>query len=294
MRMHEGEVDTGLVVVRSLLAAQFPEWSSLPLSAVPSTGTVNTIYRLGDSLCVRLPRVEAWAGDLRKELEWLPRLAPCLSLRVPRPVARGAPGDGYPFAWAIYEWLPGETFDAERMDDEAQAAADLAQFASELRGADHAGAPRSRRDRPLRVRDPEIRAVLPAVREVVDLAAVTARWDAALAAPAWDGTLEWTHGDLLPPNLLLASGRLVAVLDFGNMGLGDPAVDVVAAWTVFGPDGRAMYRDALGVDDGTWARARGLALHQALMIIPYYADTNPGFVAMAKRTVDALIDDAGG
>ena len=95
----------------------------------------------------------------------------------------------------------------------------------------------------------------------------------------------WRHGDLLPPNLLVDDGRLRAVIDFGSMGVGDPATDVVAAWSVFDERGRDTFRDALDVDDGTWVRARGYALHQALLIIPYYPETNPGFVAMAKRTV---------
>ena len=87
-------------------------------------------------------------------------------------------------------------------------------------------------------------------------------------------------------------GRLRAVLDFGSVGAGDPAVDVIPAWSVFGSEGRRAFRAALDVDDATWIRARGLALHQALLIIPYYPDTNPGFVAMAMRTVsEVLVDD---
>ena len=102
------------------------------------------------------------------------------------------------------------------------------------------------------------------------------------------GAPAWIHTDLLRPNLLVGDGRLRAVIDFG--GMGDPAADVVPAWSVFGAAGRAVYRDALAVDDGTWERARGYALHQA-MIIPYYAETNPDFVAVAARTVEQVLAD---
>jgi aminoglycoside phosphotransferase (APT) family kinase protein len=91
--------------------------------------------------------------------------------------------------------------------------------------------------------------------------------------------------------LLVEGSRLRAVIDFGNVGIGDPAVDVVAAWSVFGEDGRDDFRRALDVDDATWLRSRGFALHQALLIIPYYSDTNPAFVAMAMRTVDQVLAD---
>ena len=79
------------------------------------------------------------------------------------------------------------------------------------------------------------------------------------------------------------------MIDFGGVGVGDPAADVVAAWAVFGAPGRAAYRDALAVDDGTWERARGYALHQAALIIPYYTETNPAFVVHAQRTIAELL-----
>lgn len=101
----------------------------------------------------------------------------------------------------------------------------------------------------------------------------------------------WIHTDLLRPNVLVRSGRICAVIDFGSVGVGDPAADVIAAWSVFDRTGRRVFRSALDVDDGTWNRARGFALHQAAMIIPYYVETNPEFVALAKRTVEEVLAD---
>lgn len=134
--MHEDELDIDDDLVRRLLDAQFPEMADLPISAVESTGTVNAIYRLGDRLCVRLPRVDGWAQALIDECEWLPKLAPRLSLRVPEPIAKGEPAGSYPFPWAIYGWIDGQPYADELISDEAAAAADLARFVSELRGVD--------------------------------------------------------------------------------------------------------------------------------------------------------------
>lgn len=289
--MHDGEVDVDVEQVRRLLVTQFPDWAALPLHVVHSTGTVNTIYRLGDEMCVRLPRVQRWAGALERELQWLPILAPHLPLAVPEPIARGDPGVGYPFPWAIYRWLEGETFASDRIGDEGQAAADLARFVGQLRRINPSGAPLSRRDTPMRLRDAEARAAIGSLRGIVDTAAATAAWETSLRAPAWDGNPAWTHGDLLPPNLLVSGGRISAVLDFGNVGIGDPAVDVIPAWSVFSNGGREAFRGALNIDDATWTRGRGFALHQALLIIPYYPETNPAFVTMATRTVEAVLAD---
>jgi aminoglycoside phosphotransferase (APT) family kinase protein len=290
MKMHDGETDIDAGLVRRLLAAQFPSLAGLPVSAVQPAGTVNAIYRLGDRLCARLPRVRSWAEDLDEEWDWLPKLAPQLFLRVPEPVAKGRPGSGYPFSWAIYRWIDGQPYADEVVGDEHQAARDLAQFVAELRRIDPAGAPRAGRE-PLRQLDAGTRAAITSARDVIDGDAATAAWCQALEAPAWDGTPVWIHADLLRPNLLTVGGRLSAVIDFGSAGAGDPAADVIAAWSVFGPAGRGTFRSALGVDDGTWHRARGYALHQAALIIPYYPETNPGFVALAKRTVGEVLAD---
>ena len=290
MKMHSGEIDIDEALVTRLLATQFPQVVDLPIRAVPSTGTVNAIYRLGDDLCVRLPRVSSWARDLEKELTWLPKLAPSLSLRVPEPVAQGQPASGYPFPWAIYRWIDGQPYRDDLLHDEPQAAADLAQFVLELRRIDPRGAPRGGR-RPLRELDAPTRVAIAASGGVIDGEAAAAAWASALQAPEWDGTPVWIHADLLRPNLLVDRGRLSAVIDFGSVGVGDGAADVIAAWSVFGRSGRATFRAALNVDDGTWKRARGYALHQAVLIIPYYVETNPGFVALAKRTVEQLLAD---
>jgi aminoglycoside phosphotransferase (APT) family kinase protein len=289
--MHAGEVDIDEELVERLLAAQFPQLADLPISAVPSTGTVNAIYRLGDQLCARLPRVASWAKDLEKEVTWLPKLAPYLSLRIPEPLATGQATSDYPFPWAIYRWIDGHPYRDDLVHDERQAAADLARFVIELHQVNLLGAPRGGR-KPLRELDATTRVAIEASRGVIDSDAAAVAWESALEAPVWDGTPVWIHTDLLRPNLLVDRGRLCAVIDFGGVGVGDPAADVIAAWSVFSRVGRAVFRAALAVDDGTWNRARGYALHQALLIIPYYAETNPGFVALAKRTVEEVLADS--
>lgn len=289
-KMHANQVDIDERLVERLVAEQFPGLAGMPVRELRTTGTVNAIYRLGEELYARMPLVGAWADGLENELAWLPKLAPHLSLRVPEPVAVGRPAGDYPFAWAIYRWLGGQPYRDDLVHDERQAAVDLAQFVAELRRIDPAGAPRAGR-RPLRELDAATRTAIDASRGVLNGDAVLAAWGAALEAPTWEGQPVWIHADLLRPNLLVEGGRLAAVLDFGGAGVGDPAADVIAAWSVFGPVGRAAYRDALGVDHGTWRRARGYALHQAALIIPYYSETNPEFVAMATRTVEQILAD---
>jgi aminoglycoside phosphotransferase (APT) family kinase protein len=291
--MHAGEVDIDADLVHGLLADQFPRVARLQISAVQPAGTVNAVYRIGSHLCARLPRVQSWVRDLERECHWLPRLAPHLSLRVPQPVVKGRPALGYPFPWAIYRWIAGEPYADDLVDDERRAAGDLARFVAELRLLSSRGAPPGGRA-PLHDLDPATRTAIDSSRQLIDADAAVSVWEDALGAPPWAGRDVWIHGDLLRPNVLVEDGRLRAVIDFGAAGIGDPATDVIAAWSVFGRTGREAFRDGLDVDDATWRRARGIALHQAVGIIPYYPETNPGFVSQAKRTVQEVVADFDG
>jgi aminoglycoside phosphotransferase (APT) family kinase protein len=290
MKMHqeEFEIDAGLVA--QLVDEQFPAFRELPIQAVQSTGTVNAIYRLGDELYARLPRMERWAQSLQRECHWLPKLAQHLTIEVPEAIATGEPADNYPFRWAIYRWITGQPYSDELIANEEQAANILAQFVLELRRIDPVEAPRAGR-RPLRDLDRYTRAAIEAARGVIDSDAATIVWERALKGPEWVGTPVWIHTDLLRPNVLVERGVIRAIIDFGGVGVGDPAADVIAAWSVFRPNGRRTYLRCLDVDEATWNRARGFALHQAAMIIPYYAETNPEFVTLAKRTIHELIAD---
>lgn len=289
MKMHADEVEIGPWLVRRLLEAQFPQWADLPITPVEPRGTDNALYRLGGELVARLPRRDRTVLTLEKELAWLPRIAPFLPLPVPAPLATGAPTDEYVWTWSVYSWLEGESATPDRLTDARQTGLDLAAFVAALQRIDPAGAPGPGehnffRGEPLANRDAAVRASIETLRDELDLAAVGAIWEAALGAPEWHRPGVWIHGDLDARNLLAAEGRLSAVIDWGSLGVGDPACDVMAAWKVLKPRGREAFRTALAVDDATWQRARGWALSQALGALSYYTlETNAVLVREARR-----------
>jgi aminoglycoside phosphotransferase (APT) family kinase protein len=292
-KMHADELDTDEALVRRLLVAQFPQWAELPIEALPAGGTDNAIYRLGDALSVRLPRRRGSRVEwLDKEFEWLPKLAPLLPLQVPAPVARGAPGEGYPHEWAIYAWLEGEDAASAPLDL-ASAAADLAELLAAFRRIDPTGGPPAAgRGGSLRPRDEETRSGIAALADLIDAAAVTAVWETALAAPEWDGAPVWIHGDLDARNLLVRNRRITGLLDWGAMCVGDPACDVKVAWAVLDAETRPVFRELLEIDDATWARGRGWALSQAMIALPYYLHTYPVIVEQAWRWVGEALADS--
>ena len=297
-KMHVDEVETDVTLVRRLLAAQFPQWADLPIEPVPSAGTDNALYRLGDDMAVRLPRIHWATGQVEKEQRWLPKLAPHLPLAIPVPLAMGEPGEGYPWRWSVYRWLEGENTTLEQLDDPHQAAVDLARFITALQHIDAAGGPppgehNSSRGVPLATRDARVRAAIAALDGMIDSGAVTAAWEAALRAPVWPGAPVWIHGDLQGGNLLAREGRLCGVIDFGCLGVGDPACDLIVAWNFLSAETRDTFRAALAVDDATWERGRGWALSVALIALPYYLNTNPVIVSASWRVIDELLAEDG-
>jgi len=295
-KMHVDEIETSVSLVARLLTAQFPQWADLPLDPIPSAGTDNALYRLGDDMQVRLPRIHWAIEQVDKEHHWLPRLAPSLSLAIPAPLAKGQPGEGYPWRWSVYRWLEGENATIERIADPRQAATDLARFTAALQRIDATGGPppgshNSYRGEPLAMRDTRTRDAIGTLRGALDADAAPAVWDAAIEAPEWPGPPVWLHGDLQSGNLLFAQGRLSAVIDFGCLGVGDPACDVMAAWMFLSAETRDVFREALQVDNATWARGRGWALSVGLIALPYYQDTNPALAGIARRAIHEALAD---
>jgi aminoglycoside phosphotransferase (APT) family kinase protein len=283
-------------LARRLVAAQFPQWAGLPVAPVPLDGWDNRTFRLGSDLSLRLPSGDWYALQVDKEQTWLPRLARHLPLPIPQPVARGEPGEGYPYPWSVYRWLEGEPASSAPIADPVALATALASFLAALQRASAAGGPAPGRHNffrgaPLATYAEETSRALEALGDAVATDAARRVFDDALAA-AWEGAPVWVHGDVAAGNLLLRDGRLAAVIDFGSAAVGDPACDVVIAWTLFSNASRDAFRSGLGVDPATWSRGRGWALWKALITLVGNLERGDGAAAaVPRRVIDRVLAD---
>jgi aminoglycoside phosphotransferase (APT) family kinase protein len=291
----DGRAGIDAVLVHRLVAGQFPQWADLPIRPVKVDGWDNRTYRLGDDMTVRLPTHESYAPAVDKEDRWLPVLAPHLPVPIPSPLALGQPGEGYPFRWSVRRWMDGETATPARIGSMTSFAESIAGFIRALQAIDPTGGPLAGahsfyRGAPPSHYSDETRDAVDALGSRIDGRAALAVWDAALAA-RYEAPPMWFHGDIAQGNLLVRDGALAGVIDFGTSGVGDPACDLVIAWTFFEGAGRSVFQHAVAQDDGAWARARGWALWKALISLA--GDLNGPYAAINHRVITEVLAEAG-
>jgi aminoglycoside phosphotransferase (APT) family kinase protein len=286
----DGRAGIDAALVRQLIGEQFPQWADLPVTPVKIDGWDNRTYRLGSELTARLPTHETYTAAVHKEHQWLPILARSLPVPIPEAVAKGEPGAGYPYNWAIRRWIDGETASYDTVGDLPAFAGSIAEFILALQSCDATGGPSAGahsfyRGTPPEYYHDETMAALAVLKGRIDKDLAREVWETALAT-TWDRPPVWFHGDIASGNLLVQDGRLSAVIDFGTSGIGDPACDLVIAYTFFSGSSRSVFREAVGQDAGTWARARGWALWKALITLAADRDIEANHQVIAEVLAD--------
>jgi aminoglycoside phosphotransferase (APT) family kinase protein len=281
-------------LAQRLVANQFPQWNNLPVRPVTRSGWDNRTFHLGENMLIRIPSSKWYAAQVEKEQLWLPKLAPHLPLPIPVPVALGDPGEEYPWKWSIYKWLEGETAASANINDLCDFATCLAQFLRALQNIDATDGPMAGqhsfyRGGPLLTYDAETRRALAVLKDKIDVETATEVWETALAT-SWQGPPVWVHGDISAGNLLIENGRLSAVIDFGQLAVGDPACDMAIAWTMFEGKSREVFRQMLPLDAGTWARGRAWTLWKALIIAAGLTDSNASEAAQSLHIIHEVLN----
>lgn len=282
-------------LVHHLIESQFPQWRQLPIRPVQNQGWDNRTFHLGEDMLVRMPSDTHYALQVEKEQHWLPILAPQIPLPIPSPIAMGKPQDNYPWHWSIYRYLKGTSASTAHISDLTEFAKRLAEFLNIFQKIDATNGPVAGlhsfyRGGLLSIYDTETRQAIEILKNNVDTNAAINIWETALQS-TWQNTPVWVHGDLSPGNLLVQDGQLSAVIDFGQLAIGDPACDLAITWTFFKGKSREIFCNNFSLDSDTWNRGRAWTLWKALMVAAEIRNPNSAEAKECWRIIDDLISE---
>ena len=244
-------------------------------------------------MAVRLPSAQAYSAQVAVEQRWLPFLAPALPLQIPEPLAMGTPSHDYPWNWSVYRWIPGEASNQANINSLLDFSRQLAAFLVSLQQIDAASGPQPGptnfyRGGSLSVYDDQARSAIAALGGRINTGAADRVWSAALST-RWERPPVWVHGDVAIGNLLLNRGSLAAVIDFGQLAVGDPACDLAIAWTLLRGDNREAFRTTLALDSSTWQRGRAWALWKAMIVAAGMTTTNADEGMLCWQVIDEVL-----
>lgn len=296
----QGSPDAELVA--RLLREQAPRLSGQAVRPSSASGSSNWVFRLGDTLAVRLPRSDGYAEDLLKEVHWLPALGPAVSVPVPRIEFVGEASEAFPRPWTVVSWLPGATPGDLDNDEQAELAVSLGQFLRSLHDVDASAEPVGAERWGYRAGEPVTDTIdewadeaATRLSDLFDPEAVRLAWRIVRDVPAPTAPPCWIHTDLSAENLLVRSdGNLAGVIDWGGLGVGDRSVDLLYAWSMFDAPARDLLRAAADADAASWARARAWAfVGPGLLTIADYRQTMPERTARLISMVTTIAGEVG-
>lgn len=284
-------------LVEKLIKNQFPEFAHLNIQSVKIQGHDNRTFRLGSDMLLRMPTAEAYALKVPKEQELLPLLQPHLTIAIPTPLKMGHPSDDYPFPFSIYKWLDGESANSVSIDDGSLEciALDLADFLKELQRIDasHGTLPGLHnwyRGAHVSVYDKGARSQIEQLSGLIDRDKAMMLWEQAMLTK-WQKPPVWIHGDFSSSNILIQDNKLSGVIDFGGMGIGDPACDLVIAWTFLKDRSREVFKQNVSMDEDTWLRARAWCLWKATFELCNITDKTSLDALRQKQIISDVLSD---
>ncbi len=281
------EIEIDEQLAQALISEQFPELAHNKIQFVAS-GWDNTNFKLGTDYVLRIPRRAIGAELLEKEIHWLSRLKPLLPIPIPAVVHIGKPTSHIPWNWAIYPWYNGATADLEPLA--SKEALRLIGFLQVLhQNQPNPGPINPFRSMPLAEKADDTIKRVEAIeaKEPIYSSKLLEIWERALATPVVDSPC-LIHGDLHPLNIITKENTIAAIVDWGDLCLGDPATDLASLWILFAD--RAVRQEALthyGATEHLIARAKGWAFFCSTVLLETGLEDEK-YWGIGKRIVNNL------
>ena len=287
-------IDISVELVKKLIKEQFPQFSHLEIKPVEFMGHDNRTFYLGNQMSIRLPSSGEYASQVEKEWKWLNYLADKLSMPIRKPLFLGKANSDYPYSFLINQWIDGEELNDNNIVSKSDIAQSLGKFLKSLQNIDPSNGPIAGehnffRGGNLKVYESMVWDSSKRLKDVFPKEVIESLWNLATESQ-YEGKSFWIHGDMASGNVLIKDNRINGIIDFGQLGVGDPACDYVMAWTYFESDSKRVFLEELQCDTNMKNRAMGWALWKALIT---YDLTNPygNKSQWAKKTIENIFKD---
>lgn len=278
-----------------LIANQFPQYAHLPITSVKKQGHDHRTFRLGDNMLIRMPTEQSYALKIPKEQKLLPLLKPYLPIAIPEPINMGSPSSDYPFHFSIYKWIEGISANHLKIDNEnlESIALSLAKFLKALHNIENIDGPAPGqhnwwRGDHVSVYDNGTRKQIQELSNIINKNKAIKLWECACRT-RWNKKPVWIHGDFASGNIVIKDKKLFGIIDFGGMGIGDPACDLVIAWTFLNGKSREIFKKTIGLDKDTWLRAKAWALWKATYELCQIQDKDSEEAYYHKKIIDEVL-----
>lgn len=281
---------------RELIHQQFPHVDSSSVEDL-GFGYDNTAFLVGETFVFRFPRRAIAVALMEREMAVLPTIAPLLPVPIPVPILAGIPAGSYPWPFAGYRLLVGTTASSLALSESEceRIAAPLGAFLQHLHSVDVRDAVGDALPGDLIGRLDHSRRLPLATERMAELESAGLLNDVepflgymAKHPPGLCDDPRVVHGDMYARHLLLDGERnLCGVIDWGDMHLGDPALDLAIVLTMLPQRAQPAFLAAYGkVSASTWERARYRAIYHSVMVAHY--GYGSGDAEMLRTGIDAL------
>ena len=303
--MNNKKIEISILNVNNLIKEQFQEYSHLEIKPVETSGWDNKTFKLGESISIRLPSAECYINQVNKEQKWLPILKQHLSIPISEPIKMGLPSSDYPWNWSIYKWINGKSANIYNFNENClnKIALELANFLNELHTIDisldlnnelTAGDHNFHRGGSLEFYNNEFINNITNLKNNnfdIDYEKINIIWQKAISSK-WNNKSVFIHGDLSSGNIIIENNNLKGIIDFGQLGIGDPACDLVISWTFLDNESRKIFKLNLNnIDADTWIRAYGWCIWKSIITINSIDDKNSIKVIEQKNIIDNILKE---
>jgi aminoglycoside phosphotransferase (APT) family kinase protein len=287
-------------VARDIIEAQFPELIPVSIAEL-GKGFDNTVFIVNDKYVFRFPRREIAVQLLTVENQLLPLLVNQVNIAIPEPIFFGQATKEYKWPFTGYKHVKGDSPGVLSNEIRNLSAVPLALFLKKIHQfstvqAEKFGVPHDRFERMNIGKRKEM--LLGNIKKAADLQLIeedqaALDWLSTMGETQLNPPVTLVHGDCHIRNILVnQEGIISGIIDWGDMHIGNPAIDLSIAYSFLPQSGRELFFEKYGqVSDEIKMVAKFFAIYVSFILLLYGHDIkDKQLVASTKESIKLALN----